>query len=125
MNIKEKIKIFWHDSDETNLQAIKGSKGRFDLMLGVLPVGVLSYDDGIWKFFYSDEYKSQNKYEPLVNFPNLEQIYTSDQLWPFFASRLPGLSELKEKEKESMDMLTLLKKYGQHVITNPYKLVAL
>ena len=43
-------------SDETNIQAVKGSKGRFDLMLGTLLVG---------------------------------------------------------------------KKYGRHVITNPYKLIAL
>ena len=91
MNIIEKIKVFWHDSDETNLQAVKGSKGRFDLLLGSLLVGVLLYDDGMWSFSYSDEYKAQSKYEPLVNFPNLDQVYKSDQLWPFFASRLPGV----------------------------------
>lgn len=125
MSIVEKIKVFWHDSDETNLQAVKGSKGRFDLMLGTLLVGVLVYEDGVWSFSYSDAYKTQDKYEPLVNFPNLNQKYKSDQLWPFFASRLPGVSELKENERESTDVLTLLKKYGRHVITNPYKLVAL
>lgn len=125
MSVFEKIKVFWHDSDETNLQAIKGSKGRFDLMLGTLLVGVLSYENGVWSFSYSDVFKTQDKYEPLVNFPNLNQEYKSDQLWPFFASRLPGVSELKEKERESMDVLSLLKKYGRHVITNPYKLVAL
>lgn len=125
MNMIEKIKVFWHDSDETNLQAVKGSKGRFDLMLGTLLVGVLLYEDGVWSFSYSDAYKAQNKYEPLVNFPNLNQEYKSDQLWPFFASRLPGVSELKENEKKNPDILALLKKYGQHVITNPYRLVAL
>lgn len=125
MSIIEKIKVFWHDSDETNLQAVKGSKGRFDLYLGSLLVGVLTYEDGEWRFAYSDEYKAQDKYEPLVNFPNLTQEYKSDQLWPFFASRLPGVSELKENERETTDILTLLKKYGRHVITNPYKLVAL
>lgn len=125
MSIIEKIKLFWHDSDETNLQAVKGSKGRFDLYLGSLLVGVLTYEDGEWRFSYSDEYKTQDKYEPLVNFPNLDQQYKSAQLWPFFASRLPGVSELKENEQESTDVLTLLKKYGRHVITNPYKLVAL
>ena len=125
MSVFEKIKVFWHDSDETNLQAIKGSKGRFDLMLGTLLVGVLSYENGVWSFSYSDVFKTQDKYEPLVNFPNLNQEYKSDQLWPFFASRLPGVSELKEKERESMDVLSLLKKYGRHVITKPYKLVAL
>ena len=110
MNNIEKIKVFWHDSDETNLQAVKGSKGRFDLMLGDLLVGVLLYEDGTWSFTYSDEYKAQDKLDPLVNFPNLDQVYKSDQLWPFFASRLPGVSELKEKEGESMDVLSLLKK---------------
>lgn len=125
MSVFEKIKFFWHDSDETNLQAVKGSKGRFDLMLGTLLVGVLLYEDGIWSFSYSEDYKNQNQYEPLVNFPNLEQVYKSEQLWPFFASRLPGMSELKENEKKDMDVLSLLRKYGQHVITNPYKLVAL
>ena len=125
MNIIEKIKVFWHDSDENNLQAVKGSKGRFDLLLGSLLVGVLLYDDGMWSFSYSDEYKAQNKYEPLVNFPNLDQVYKSDQLWPFFASRLPGVSELNEEERKHPDVLALLKKYGRHVITNPYKLVAL
>lgn len=125
MNIIEKIKVFWHDSEETNLQAVVGSKGRFDLMLGTLLVGVLSYEDGEWSFSYSDAYKKQDTYEPLVNFPNLNQEYKSDQLWPFFASRLPGISELKENEKDNTDVLTLLKKYGRHVITNPYKLVAL
>lgn len=125
MNIIEKIRLYWHDSDETNLQAIKGSKGCFDLMLGKMLVGKLLYENGIWIFMYSDEYKQQNRYEPLVNFPNLNQEYKSDQLWPFFASRLPGVSELKENEKSESDVLSLLRKYGQHVITNPYKLVSL
>jgi HipA-like protein len=125
MNIIKKIKLFWHDSDETNLQAVKGSKGRFDLLLGNMPVGILSYEDGIWSFVYTDEYKQQNHYEPLVNFPNLNQEYKSEQLWPFFASRLPGVSELKGEGTSSSDVLSLLRKYGQHVITNPYKLVAL
>ena len=31
MSIIKKIKVFWHDSEETNLHAVKGSKGRFDL----------------------------------------------------------------------------------------------
>lgn len=125
MNIIKKIKFFWHDSDETNLQAVKGSKGYFELLLGKMLVGKLLYENGMWTFMYSDEYKQQNRYEPLVNFPNLNQEYKSDQLWPFFASRLPGVSELKENDKSESDVLTLLRKYGQHVITNPYKLVSL
>ena len=32
---------------------------------------------------------------------------------------------MNEEERKHPDVLALLKKYGRHVITNPYKLVAL
>lgn len=115
------IKMFWHDSDEINLMAIEGKTGKFDLMLGSLLVGTLIYSNGVWKFSYSDEFKQQTSSAPLVNFPSKDKVYESDQLWPFFASRLPGNAEL-ENEASKDDIVTLLKKYGRHVITNPYVL---
>ena len=61
------IKLFWHDSDETNLKAIEGKTGKFDLMLGSLRVGTLIYSSGVWTFSYSDEFKQQSISAPLVN----------------------------------------------------------
>lgn len=123
MSIVEKIKMIWHDSEETNLSAIKGEKGRFDLKIGELLMGTLLYSDGIWKFVYSEDFKKQNKYAPIVNFPDINSKYESNQLWPFFASRIPGMSQLKEANEEDTDIVSLLKKYGQHVIANPYVLI--
>lgn len=114
------VKLFWHDSDETNLRAAQGSSGRFDLMLGTLLVGTLLYANNQWTFSYSEAYKDQTEHSPLVNFPQLNKEYQSNQLWPFFASRLPGTAQL-QKEKD-LDPVSLLKKYGKHVITNPYTL---
>ncbi len=122
MKIMENIvKMFWHDSDETNLKATEGMTGKFDLLLGTLLVGTLVYSSGIWTFSYSDEFKKQDETSPLVNFPQKDKVYESDQLWPFFASRLPGNAQL-EQEASKEDIVSLLKKYGKHVITNPYVL---
>lgn len=117
-----RIKMLWHDSEETNIKAIAGKSGKFDLLLGGRIVGTLCYMDNIWTFSYSEEFKAQDDIAPLVNFPDKERVYKSGQLWPFFASRLPGNAKLKE-DAEDADILTLLQKYGKHVITNPYVLV--
>lgn len=123
MTVIEKIKMLWHDSDETNMHAIEGSSGRFDLFLNNMLIGVLEYSDKMWKFKYSEEFKAQKQFEPLVNFPSVNQIYQSDQLWPFFVSRLPGATQLKQSNEDKEDILVLLKKYATHVIANPYILI--
>ncbi len=114
--------MLWHDSEETNIKAIAGKSGKFDLYLGDSLIGTLHYADNTWSFSYSDEFKAQGESVPLVNFPDKTRLYTSRHLWPFFASRLPGNAKLKE-DAEDADVLTLLQKYGKHVITNPYVLV--
>lgn len=122
MKIKENIiKLFWHDSEETNIKTPEGKTRKFDLLLGSLIVGTLVYSSGTWIFSYSEDFKKQNTNAPLVNFPSKERIYESSQLWPFFASRLPGNAQLA-KESSKDDIVTLLQKYGKHVITNPYVL---
>lgn len=115
------VKVFWHDSDETNLKAAEGRSGKFDLMLGALLVGTLLYSGGVWRFSYSEAFKKQPGAMPLINFPSKERVYESGQLWPFFASRLPGNAKL-EQESSREDVVALLAKYGRHVITNPYVL---
>lgn len=121
MSIKEKIKLFWHDSEQTNYKAVAGESGRFDLYINKLLVGTLTFQNNKWRFVYSDDFKNQSEYVPLVNFPSINQVYESDQLWPFFASRLPGSTQLNDSAENS-SVIELLRKYGQHVITNPYKL---
>jgi len=121
----EKIKMLWHDSDETNMNAIVGSGGRFDLKIEGFLVGTLEYHNSEWSFQYSDWFKQQDMYSPLANFPNVHTRYTSKQLWPFFASRLPGSNQLKAQNEDTQDILSLLRKYATHVISNPYVLISI
>jgi hypothetical protein len=68
-------------------------------------VGVLSRN-GRYEFKYYDDIKeAQNEgFKPLVEFPDLNKLYTSESLFSTFASRLP--------DKRRRDIDKILNKYG-------------
>jgi len=67
----------------------------------------------------------------LPDFPKVEKIYNSEELYPFFVQRIPGLGQTKVKEaiaEENIDEhneAALLKRFGRFTITNPFELQAL
>jgi HipA-like protein len=93
-------------------------------------IGTLTFSDNQWRFIYSSWFKNQSKIQPFANFPDKNQEYVSDDLPPFFESRLPGVSQpqveafLKEKEQvsEGETKAALLKQFGRRSITNPFEL---
>jgi hypothetical protein len=96
-------------------------------------IGTLEFSGEKWFFAYSDWFKSQSVLEPFANFPDVNHEYVSNDLPPFFESRLPGTSQpqveaflrLIEREKtinEGQKKVALLKKFGRHTITNPFEL---
>ena len=95
----------------------------YKLMLDNMLVGVLYKENGLWVFEYSDAFKKQTKYRPIVNFSNKNKKYVSKELFPFFTSRLPGKGQLKLKKEDKCDVDTLLKRYGEHSATNPFVLL--
>ena len=95
----------------------------YKLMLDNMLVGVLYKENGLWVFEYSDTFKKQTKYRPIVNFSNKEKKYVSKDLFPFFTTRLPGKGQLKLKKEDHCDLDTLLRKYGEHSATNPFVLL--
>lgn len=95
----------------------------YKLMLDNMLVGVLYKEDGNWVFEYSEAFKKQKKYRPIVNFSNKEKKYVSKELFPFFRTRIPGKGQLKLRKEENCDVETLLKKYGEHSATNPFALL--
>lgn len=102
---------------------------RFELGYKELEIGSLVFKNGEWAFMYSDSFKSQNEILPLIDFPDKNKVYRSAELWPFFLSRIPGLSQpavkdLLRKEKISEDdEAALLKRFGKNSITSPFTLV--
>jgi HipA-like protein len=100
----------------------------FILHINDLEIGTLTLKEGEWYFKYSEEFKTQDDYKPLINFPNKNKEYSSLQLWPFFASRIPGLGQpivkdfLHKMGIEKADEVSLLKEFGKRTISNPYVL---
>jgi len=121
-------RLFGKEDHEFKIDQTQPS--RFLLKIEGLLVGILFTEGGLWKFRYSKEFRQQDKYRRLIGFSDLEKEYQSEDLWPFFKIRIPGLKQpmIQEiLEKENIDKeneAQLLKRFGERTMTNPYVLEA-
>ena len=105
-------------------------RAEFKLYFEDLLVGTLSVADSLWKFEYSREFKKQDKLRPLVDFPDLDEVYESKELWQFFVMRIPSPEQaeveeiLKREHIREDDAVSLLKRFGERTIANPFRLRA-
>ncbi len=60
--------------------------GRFRPVFRKLPMMHLSLLDGIWELRYIEAFKAQSRLLPIVCFPDIDRVYRSGKLWPFFPS---------------------------------------
>jgi HipA-like protein len=123
------IKKLWNVEGMEFNNTPTGINGVFHLIYGKQLVGVLTYSDNKWIFEYSTEYKNKSSMQPIIDFPDKEKVYTDNQLWPFFATRIPSLNQpyqIKKIQKANIqenDSVGLLKLFGKETITNPFRLV--
>lgn len=103
-------------------------EAQFQLYLDDLVVGTLKVIDSRWQFAYSEEFKQKTDLRPIVEFPELDTVYESEELWQFFASRIPSMEQpdvekamLKEEIGDD-DVIALLSRFGKRTITNPFEL---
>jgi HipA-like protein len=112
------------------LQAPLGVTADFKLFYEELVVGTLSVADEIWKFKYSDEFKKQDELRPLIDFPDVDEVYESKELWQFFVMRIPSPEQpeveeiLRREHIKEDDAVSLLNRFGERTIANPFKLRA-
>ena len=105
-------------------------RAEFKLYFEDLVVGTLSVADSLWKFEYSSEFKKQDELRPLVDFPDVDNIYESKELWQFFVMRIPSPEQaeveeiLKREHIREDDAVSLLKRFGERTIANPFRLRA-
>lgn len=120
--------ITWFSKSEEDAQArlpITDSI-KFTLKLDDLEIGTLTSRSGLWYFQYSDAFKQQDVLNLIPGFPDINKVYQSEALWPFFKTRIPGLGQPKVKailSKEQIDQKNesaLLKRFGHQTISNPY-----
>jgi len=102
----------------------------FHLVYEKQVIAILSYDGNNWQFKYTNEYIQNPATKPITDFPDVKRTYTSEKLWPFFASRIPAINQpfhLKKIRKANVqknDSVGLLKLFGKVTISNPFKLHA-
>lgn len=118
------------DDFEMQVQLPKDESAKFILLVDDIRVGSLYCENGQWYYKYSDDFKKHaEEYNRIVGFPDLDKVYKSDSLWPFFQIRIPGLKQPAIQEilfKEKIDKeneVALLKRFGRKTIANPYELV--
>ncbi len=126
--MKRLLHKFWKSEGQEEIYTPKGMDMDFELTYRSLVVGTLSLRDGEWAFKYSDAFKRQDMIKPLTDFPDVEKVYTMNELFPFFVERIPGLGQPKVQEiikKEKIDEhneAALLKRFGRITIANPFQL---
>ena len=96
-----------------------------------LKVGYLSLKEGSWRFVYSDSFKAQDDIAPIREFKDINGVYKSDDLFPFFLQRIPDLDQpivRRQIDKEHLnvkDEVELLKYFGQYSNKDPFVLTSL
>lgn len=115
---------------EQGFDTPEDSKATFYLTYDDILIGCLQHEKGTWKFEYSHEFQAHEELRPIVEFPDRGKVYTSKELWPFFALRIPSRKQnaiQKIAETESVDLsdeIQLLKRFGKRTVANPFHLVA-
>lgn len=113
-------KLFWSEN-QNKFVVSTNVPVSFNVKLGRLLVGTLEYDNQMWHFKYSEDFKNQKRIVTLVNFPYKEKTYESKELWPFFASRIPSNAQL-QAGKAKQNIVDMLQQYGRRTVANPYKI---
>ena len=122
------------DSFHSPLWSADQSPIGFRLWYGNVYVGDLTFDPktGVWQFAYTSEFKAwsaDQRVRPLFEFPDLDRIYSSKELWSSFRLRIPSLKRdeiAKEVEKKHInpnDIPSLLRLFGRRTVSDPYELI--
>ncbi|WP_290795792.1 HipA N-terminal domain-containing protein [Flavihumibacter sp. UBA7668] len=126
----KKLKSWFNkEQDDIILPLPKDKDTRFLLSVDNLKIGYLCSRHGEWYFEYTEEFQKHSDYNRIIGFPELNKVYKSEELWPFFRIRIPGLKqpvvqEILQKEKiDKNDEVELLKRFGHKTIANPYELI--
>jgi HipA-like protein len=113
-----------------SVQAPTDERARFLLTYNDLLVGTLTAEKGKWLFEYSEEFKKNEELRPIVEFADVNKVYVNQELWQFFASRIPSFEQseieaiIKRENIDDNDVVSLLKRFGRRTINNPFELKA-
>lgn len=87
-------------------------------------VGYLTLEaDGRWTFAYEEEYRRRSDLRPIEGFDDLDRVYRSKALFPFFAVRIPDPHRADVRKRlediKDPDATDLLRKFGRRSAASP------
>ena len=124
------LKQLWKAEGQESLITPIDIHQEFALLYREHHIGTLTLHNGIWSFAYSEYFKNKKPIQPLSDFSDVNKVYQSQDLHPFFLQRIPSLEQPKIKRivaEEKIDILNevdLLKRFGRQTIANPFILQA-
>jgi HipA-like protein len=90
-------------------------------------IGTLWKDGNEFVFRYDPKFVRSEGAKPISAFPDLDEEYRREDLWPFFAVRLPPVDRedvrrvLKERHIPESDVLRLLGEVSGRGVSSPYR----
>ncbi len=106
----------------------RSSAAMFLMCFGELPMLILSCDENGWTLRYTKQFKEQSRVSPLVPFPDVDKVYQSTELWPFFAVRIPSIARpeikrtVRSENLDYSDLAEMLTRFGRKSIADPFEL---
>jgi len=129
--MKKILNLFnWKPEGQEDLNTNFNSNGEFNLFFDKILIGTLKFEKGMWTFSYSPEFQT-SKINAIIDFPDKNKNYQSEQLCPFFATRIPTLNQpyqfkkIEKAKAQKNDEVALLKIFGRSTITNPFQLLSI
>ena len=87
--------------------------------------------DGVgWTLGSPEAFRRQDRISPLVPFPDVNKVYRSSELWPFFAVRIPSIKRpeiertVMAEKLDYSDKPAMLARFGKRCISDPFELRA-
>lgn len=90
-----------------------------------LLVGHLEFDGSVWTFQYDAAYKARHELRPIEGFDEIDRVYRSTVLFPFFAVRIPDIDRddvqrrLEAEHMEDPETADLLRIFGRKALSSP------
>lgn len=103
-------------------------QASFLLWLKALPVLRLTFRGNAWELEYTAQFKAQSRLLPIVCFPEVDKVYRSGKLWPFFFVRIPSIARpdvqrtVREEHLDYDDVAAMLRRFGRKSVADPFEL---
>jgi hypothetical protein len=122
-----KIKEFFLPKGWSDKEKKQTDDYKFKIYYDSKVIADFSYNNEtkVYRFEYTEEAKDLGERAIVPDFPNLEKVYESKYLAPFFISRIPPpnrplIKEEREEKGIAEDPLSLLEHFGRRTWNNPF-----